>query len=41
MTKEEIKKAIEDKAVTAPFHEGESDTMYWQLSVDEWEEIWS
>ena len=40
LEKEDIKKAIEDKSVVAPFHKGEADTIYIQMSTEEWEEIW-
>ena len=40
LEKEDIKKAIEDKSVVSPFHKGEADTIYIQMSTEEWEEIW-
>jgi hypothetical protein len=35
----EIFEEIGNLAVIAPFHKGQPDTMYWQLSTDGWQEI--
>jgi hypothetical protein len=34
----EVVEWIKAQAVIAPFHKGQPDTMYWQMSTKEWED---